>query len=253
MTWCLPIAYECHHGMLSNTPSVFIMTLTLHYHPLASYCWKVMIALHEVDVDFERHIVDLGDPQARAAFVALWPTGKMPLLVDGRRAVPESSIINEYLDRLKPGALMPSDFDQALEARLWDRLFDIYVMNPMQDIVAHSFRPENTKHADTVAQARATLAMAYAMIDVHMTGRTWAAGDSFNMADCAAFPALFYARTLMPFEPTQKHLAAYFERLVQRPSIERTLAEAQPYFSFYPFKDAIEARFLTALPSGKAP
>jgi glutathione S-transferase len=219
------------------------MTFILHYHPLASYCWKTLIALHEVDAPFERHIVDLGNAEQRAAFAALWPTAKMPLLVDNGRVVPESSIINEHLDRLKPGALLPSDADGRLEARLWDRLFDTYVMNPMQDIVADSFRPDGAKHADSVAQAHATLAMAYGMIDRHMGARKWAAGTSFSMADCAAFPALFYAMTLEPFPAALSNLDAYFERLLERPSIMKTLDEARPYFKFYPYKDKIPARF----------
>jgi glutathione S-transferase len=219
------------------------MSLTLHYHPLASYCWKSLIALYEVDAAFERHLVNPGDPEQRTAFASLWPTGKMPLLFDGGRAIPESSIINEYLDRLKPGALLPTDADGQLKARLWDRLFDQYVMNPMQEIVADSFRPEGSKHADGVAQAHATLAMAYSMIDAHMAGREWAAGNAFSMADCAAFPALFYAMILQPLPAKAVDLAAYFERLAERPSIIRTLDEARPYFELYPYKDKIPARF----------
>ncbi len=219
------------------------MSLALHYHPLASYCWKVTIALHEVGIPYERHIVDFGNAEQRASFAALWPTAKMPLLIDHGRAVPESSIINEYLDRKQPGALLPANADGQLEARLWDRLFDQYVMNPMQDIVADSFQPEGGKHPDTVAQSRATLAMAYGMIDAHMADREWAAGASFSMADCAAFPALFYAATLEPFPKALANLAAYFERLLERPSIISTLDEARPWFKFYPYKDKIPARF----------
>lgn len=219
------------------------MTFVLHYHPLASYCWKVMIALDETGADFERKIVDLGNPDERAAFAALWPTAKMPLLIDDGRVVPESSVINEYLDRLKPGALLPADAEGQLDARLWDRLFDIYVMNPMQEIVTDSFRPEGGKHPDTVAQSHATLAMAYGMIDAHMAGRDWAAGFHFSMAECAAFPALFYAMTLEPFPAKLGNLLAYFERLLERPSIARTLDEARPWFKFYPYKDKIPERF----------
>jgi glutathione S-transferase len=219
------------------------MTLELHYHPLASYCWKTLIALHEVDAPFERHIVDLGNAEQRAAFAALWPTAKMPLLVDNGRLVPESSVINEYLDRKRPGALLSADADGQIEARLWDRLFDIYVMNPMQEIVADSFRPEGAKHPDTVTQSHATLAMAYSMIDTHMAGREWAAGSHFSMAECAAFPALFYAMTLEPFPAKLGNLLAYFERLLERPSIKKTLGEARPYFKYYPYKDKIPARF----------
>ena len=55
------------------------MSLILHYHPLASFCWKVLIALYENDTPFERVIVDLGDEKSRAAFLKLWPHGKFPV------------------------------------------------------------------------------------------------------------------------------------------------------------------------------
>ena len=43
------------------------------------------------------------------------------------------------------------------------------------------------------------------------------------MADCAAAPALFYADKVMPFGETHPHVAAYLERLMQRPSYARVL------------------------------
>ncbi len=68
------------------------MSLVLHSHPLSSYCWKVLIALYENGTPFEARMVNLGDAQARAAYAALWPTAKIPLLQDGDKIVPETSI-----------------------------------------------------------------------------------------------------------------------------------------------------------------
>ncbi|TGT58160.1 glutathione S-transferase family protein, partial [Mesorhizobium sp. M2E.F.Ca.ET.166.01.1.1] len=56
------------------------MSLTLHFHPLASFCWKPLIVLYENDTPFAPVIVDLGDEQSRAAFLEVSPTGKMPAL-----------------------------------------------------------------------------------------------------------------------------------------------------------------------------
>ena len=224
------------------------MALNLHMHPLSSYCQKVIIALYESDTRFTPRIVDLGDQDARAAFAALWPTAKIPLLEDAERAriVPETTIIIEYLDRHYHGAqpLLPMSADARLEARLWDRLFDFYVMTPMQRIVADRLRPDSERDARSVADAVATLNMAYDMIERRMAERSWAAGATFSIADCAAAPALFYASIVVPFAESHVHLAAYFERLMQRPSVSRTIAEARPYFRFFPFKDSIPARFL---------
>ncbi|MGZ5986603.1 MAG: glutathione S-transferase family protein, partial [Caulobacteraceae bacterium] len=109
------------------------MTLTLHMHPLSSYCHKVLIALYELDVPFEAAFLNLGDEAERAAFFALWPVGKMPVLEDKAAGVvlPESSVIIDYLNRRFGGDLIPADPEAALEVRLQDRFFDLYVHTPM--------------------------------------------------------------------------------------------------------------------------
>lgn len=221
-------------------------TLTLHYHPLSSYCHKVLIALDALGVDAELRLLNLGDASERAAFLALWPTGKMPVLVDQGRAIPETPIIIEHLQRhhAQPGReLIPSDPDAALEVRLWDRLFDLYVMTPMQAFTADLLRPEGERDAHGVAQARERLLSTYALVDRQLQGRSWACGDSFSMADCAAAPALFYASTYVPLPAAHTALAAYFERLLAHPSVARAIDQARPWFQYYPGRAGLQRRF----------
>lgn len=225
------------------------MSLKLHAHPLSSYCWKVVIALYEVGAPFEAVTVDYSDPASRDPFFALWPFGKIPVLVDGDVVQPETSVIIERVNHRYGGRLIPADFDAALEARTWDRVFDGYVMTPVTKIVADTMRAEDEKDPRGVADARAQLQTAYAIIDARMQGREWVAGDGFSLADCAAAPSLFYARTLEPFG-AHTGLADYFERLVARPSFARVLEEARPVFHFYPYARNLEARFHAADRSG---
>jgi len=222
------------------------VALTLHYHPLSSCCWKVLIALYENGAPFEARVVNLGDPAARAAHAGLWPTAKIPLLVDGARVVPETSIQIEYLDSRHPGntRLLPEGADAQLDVRLWDRLFDLYVMTPMQRLVAQHLRPEAERDAATLAGCGAELGMAYDLIEARLGERPWAAGEAFTMADCAAAPALFYAAVARPFPPGHARLAAYFERLLARPSVARCIVEARPFFQYFPLRGALPARFL---------
>jgi len=218
---------------------------TLHMHPLASYCWKVLIALYEAGTPFAIERVD-GAPKANAAYAERWPIAKMPLLEDGAQLVPETSIIIEYLQAHYPGsvALIPDDAERARDVRLWDRFFDLYVHTPMQKFVSDRMRAEAQRDALGVDEARATLITAFGMLERRMAERRWAAGDTFSMADCAAFPALFYAEPVCPYRASHPALAAYFERLLARPSVQRVLREAQPWFHYYPFRDALEPRFL---------
>ena len=214
------------------------MSLTLHMHPLASFCQKVLIALYENGTPFEPHLVDLGDDVASAQFKALWPMGKMPVLRDEARdrTIAESTIIIEYLDQHYPGAnrLIPADPEQALQARFGDRFYDLYVHEPMQKIVIDRLRPEGRNDPFGVEQARATMHTAYGMIELAMASRIWAAGNAFTMADCAAAPALFYANKVVPFSETHPRVAAYFGRLMERPSFARVVREAEPYLKLFP-------------------
>ena len=214
------------------------MSLKLFFHPLSSFCHKVLIALYENDTAFEPHIVDLGNEISRAEFLQVWPIGKFPVLRDEARdqTIPESSIIIEYLAQHYPGkaALVPADADLARETRLRDRYYDLHVQVPMQKIVGDRLRPEGKNDPHGVGQAKASLMTAYTMIEQDMATQTWAMGDQFSMADCAAAPALFYANMVLPFSDTHKNVAAYFDRLMQRPSFIRVLKEAQPYFKLFP-------------------
>jgi glutathione S-transferase len=214
------------------------MSLTLHYHPLASFCWKALVALYETGTPFTPHIVDLSDPAQRAALEALWPIGKFPVLRDDARdrTIPESTILVEYLAQHYPGTtdLLPADPDLALRVRLADRFFDLYVHEPMQRIVGDRLRPAGRADPHGVEAARAQLATSYAMIDRDMAGKTWAIGDTFTLADCAAAPALFYANEVAPFREAHPNAAAYLDRLLARPSFARVVEEAQPYFNLFP-------------------
>jgi glutathione S-transferase len=214
------------------------MSLTLHYHPLSSFCWKALIALYENGVPFTPKLVDLGNPVERAALLKLWPIGKFPVLQDAARGeiVPESSVIIEYLDRHYPGRtrFIPDDADSALQTRLRDRFYDLYVHLPMQKIMGDRLRADGKTDPHGVEEARAQLRTSYAMIEQQMATGPWAMGDDFSLADCAASPALFYGSMVVPFGDDQKYLAAYFERLKARPPFARVIKEAGPYFNMVP-------------------
>jgi glutathione S-transferase len=214
------------------------MSLTLYYHPLASYCWQPLIALYENDTPFTPHIVDLMDAASAAAFKTLWPIGKFPVLRDEARGVtvPESTVVIEYLARHYPGRtlLVPSDPDLAWRVRLSDRFYDHYINDPMSKIVTDRIRPAGRNDPHGVEEARVLLGTALDMVEAEMGGRAWAVGDAFTMADCAAAPALFYADKVMPLGETRPRAAAYLGRLMQRPSFARVLREAEPYFKMFP-------------------
>lgn len=224
------------------------MSLTLYLHPLASFCHKVLIAVYENDIAFEASVVDFSNPGSAAAHIERWPVGKIPVLHDsvGNQVVAETSIMIEYLQQHYPGPvlLIPDDAGLQLDVRLWDRFFDLYVSVPMQKIVGDRIRPEGSRDPYGVAEARATLDTAYGMIEGQLYNRPWIVGESFTMADCSALPALFFATIVQPHGDDRPMLRDYLERLLERPSVRRVLSEAQPYFKFFPYREAMPARFL---------
>ncbi len=212
------------------------MTLTLHEHPFASYCWKVLIALYERDVPFERRQID--DDADRAALAELWPMASMPVLVDDETpiTVPESTIVVEYLDRFGDTApLIPAEPEAALQARLWDRVIDGHVQTPMQKIVGDNLRSEGAGDPQGVEEAQEKLDRIYPVLDRQLRGHAWLGGANFTLADCAAAPALFYARAVRRWdEDGLAELTRYYEALTARPSVTRVIDEARPFRPFFP-------------------
>jgi glutathione S-transferase len=221
--------------------------LTLHMHPLASYCWKVLIALREAGTRFEP-TVPPGPSRTDPRLTALWPFGKIPVLEDTARGevVAETSIIIDYLQQFHPGPapLIPADPAAAREVRLWDRFADLYLSANMQKLVGDRMRAEDARDPLGVEEARAQLDIAYAHFEQRMTGRKWAGGDSFSLADCAAFPPLFFLEAIHPYRAAHPAIAAYVERMLARPSVRDTVRAAQPFFQYFPYSDALDPRFL---------
>lgn len=210
------------------------MTLEFFAHPFSSYCQKALIAFYENDVPFTYRMLE--EPGVGEAFAALWPMKRFPILREGERVVLEASVIIEYLQVRHPGPvkLIPEDPDLALEARMLDRVFDNYVMTPQGKFVYDSLRPADQRDALGVDEARTMLDTSYAWLDERMQGRTWAVGETFTLADCAAAPALFYADWTYPIPEACTALKAYRRRLLDRPSFARAVNEARPFRHYFP-------------------
>jgi glutathione S-transferase len=212
--------------------------LVLSQHPFASFCQKPLIALYELDLPFETHLI--ADEASQRELAALWPMQKMPVLRNETTdlLLPESSTIIEYLDSLAEGGprLIPAEPFAALQARLWDRFHDQYIATPMQKIVGDELRPEGGRDPVGVAEARSTLDTAYTILDAQLgyTG-AFTAGADFTIAECAAAPALFYARAVHRWDESERpNISRYYRDLVNRPSVARVIEEARPYRELFP-------------------
>lgn len=206
--------------------------IELYGHPFSSYTWKALIALYETDAPLEfRNIAGDEYPENEATFLAHWPVGKFPLLVDEGVPIMESSVIVEHV----APRLIPESRDAAREVRMLDRIFDNHVMAQVQAVVAEHL-PFVTPKPDAarIARAREALDKVYGWLDTRLAGRTWAAGDDFTLADCAGAPSLFYADWVHEIPASFATLRAYRARVLARPSVARCVDEARPYRSYFP-------------------
>lgn len=208
--------------------------LTIYGHPISSYTWKVLTALYENGTPFEQITVD---QNTYVDFIAKWPMGKFPILLDGdrRRMITETSAIIEYLDHYFPGRtrFIPTDFDTALEVRRWDRVCD-HLNTTMSKVVVDNIRPDGQRDPYGVDEAKRSVRSIYAVIETQLGARDFLVGDAFTLADCAAAPALWYATRNVPLDGAYARTEAYLNRMKTRPSFARAVKESEPLFHMYP-------------------
>jgi glutathione S-transferase len=208
--------------------------LTLYGHPISSFTWKVLTALYENATPFESVTVD---ENTYADFIAKWPMGKFPILLDSdrKKMITETSVVIEYLDIYHPGPtrFIPKDIDTALEVRRWDRVFD-HLNTTMSKVVLDNIRAEGQHDPVGVEEAKRIIHGIYGVVETQLGAREFIVGDSFTMADCSAAPALWYGARNVPLDGKYPRIAAYRERLIARSSFARALKECEPLFHLYP-------------------
>ncbi|MGE0869071.1 MAG: glutathione S-transferase family protein [Kofleriaceae bacterium] len=190
--------------------------MKLYYHPRSRYSQKALIALYEKQMSFTPIVLFPGAPADRAELCKLTPIGKVPILeLDDGWRIPESTIIIEYIDPRGAGPrLIPEDLDLARQTRFYDRITDLYVTESIGTLV---------REPDAAARVAAATERLEAMLvgfDARLAERRWVMGDAFTLADCALIPALANFRTAYQID-RWKHVTAYLERALQRPSVAR--------------------------------
>ena len=207
--------------------------MKLYAHPFSSYSQKALIALYANATPFEYRNVE--EPSANTELASLWALKRFPILVDEDRTILEATTVIEYLQVRHPGPVrFIPDGHRSIEVRMLDRIFDNYVMTPVQKIVGDALRPAADRDAYGVTEARGVLDRIYVWLDERLAGRAWGAGEAFTLVDCAAAPSLFYADWAHEIPSTHRNLRAYRARLLAHPPVARAVDEARPYRSYFP-------------------
>lgn len=212
--------------------------MKFYYNPISTYSQKALIAFYEKGIDFEPNIVKLMDPADLAKYRDVYPMGKIPCLVlDDGHLIPESSIIIEYIDDMGAPRLIDGDSERTRKIRFKDRMLDLYLNDPIVTLLFQGMKPEDQRDVERMATAQFRIDTMYSFMEAEFEEHPFASGDKFSMADCAAAPALFYAEQTAPFAG-YKNISAYWERLKQRSSVQRTHEEARPVLEAFMDKNA---------------
>ncbi|MDX1692589.1 MAG: glutathione S-transferase family protein [Ketobacteraceae bacterium] len=205
--------------------------MELYFAYPSTYSQKTLLALYEKGLDFTPKPVNLRDPAERESYRQLYPLGKIPLLIrDDGRLIPESTIIIEYLEDTFPTEppLIPKDPEAARQVRFLDRMCDQYLNDPVVSLIFESMKPEASQNLELIEKSSELIGVLYGLLNQQLTGRKFLAGDTFTMADCAAIPALYYARSFAEFSIFEQ-IGAYWERIQEHPSWKRVRKEAGPH------------------------
>jgi len=184
--------------------------ITIYDADRCPYCARVRIALAEKGLEYEVVEVDLDDRPA-------WiydknPLGRVPVLEEGEYVLPESAVINEYLEERWPEpALWPADPAERALGRLLVHRFD-ELSRPY-----YALRREEDGAAERLDEQLAGLAR-------RLEEQPFLTGREFGLADIAYIPWILRARSNLGVElDPYPAVWSWLERVSERPAVAAEL------------------------------
>jgi glutathione S-transferase len=130
-------------------------------------------------------------------FLALNPLGKIPAIKDGATVLYESSVIVDYLDaKYKKKRIVPASAKDAAKARLLATVLAEYVQAPTLALFRQ--RDPATRDQKVVEEKLAEISRGMDVVEKLLSGKTWAAGAKFTIADVYAVPCWFFIDAMLP-------------------------------------------------------
>lgn len=209
--------------------------------------WKPLIFLEEAQLPYELTAIDFSKKEQKAPwYTKLNPNGRIPTLVDHGNddfVIFESGAILWYLAQ-KTGQFLPTTPNGQSEALQW-LMFQMSGVGPMMGQAMYFQRIAAPKgHEDTFAIER-YVKESRRLLEVlnhRLDGRDYILGDEYSIVDMAMYP---YARSY-PWAKVSvdglTHLKRWFERLDDRPAIQRAIQKPNPFPAFFGLGDEQNAQ-----------
>jgi glutathione S-transferase len=201
--------------------------MKLHYGPLSSNSRRARITALLLGIQLEEIAVDLRDPAHREALAKLNANNKVPVLVDGDLVLWESIAIMQYFCDRTPGQkLYPSEPRARAEVNRWLSWTQAHLGPAIGNIswerVWKKFVSGDGPDETQVKRNEAFLAQFATVLDQHLAGRTWLAGDEMTLADIAvATPLMMTKLARLPLRPYQ-NIQAWYARVQELPAWKAT-------------------------------
>lgn len=161
--------------------------IRLYHRTDCPFCWKVRLALVELQLDYQ--LVDTVLGQKHPDVVELSPKGSVPVMVDGDTVVWESSAILEYLDdQYRPGSLFPGDASQRAKVRLLVSYSDTVVGPALRELVFEKrSKPERQWDWRKIERSEQAWAACLVLLEQWLGNNEFFC-DRFSAAECALLP-----------------------------------------------------------------
>ena len=209
------------------------MTLKLIGAHISPFVRKVRVTLAEKNLSYEHDpMVPFG---VSDEYKKMNPLGKIPVLTDGDKVIPDSSAICVYLEKIEPEPALYSDDAYELARTLWfeeyaDSGFINGTIVPFQErILAPMFFKRETDESKIEEALNQTLPPLFDYLEEELGDRDWLVGTGFSLADIATgsqFASFKLGKAEVDAERWPR-LAAYVERVHSRPSFKAILEEEQ--------------------------
>jgi glutathione S-transferase len=194
------------------------MTIKLYCFGESGNAYKVALALTFSGLDWEPEYVDFfGGATRTPEFRAVNVMGEVPVLVDGETTLAQSGVMLDYISSKtgKLGGRSSAERREVLRWLFWDnhKLSTAVGMTRFQ----MNFVPEAKRQAEVIAFMQARLKSAYTLLNSHLEGRKWIAGDAMTIADLSCCGYLYYPEPFGFARADWPHIDAWLGRIAAVP------------------------------------
>jgi glutathione S-transferase len=195
---------------------------------LSNFATKSRLVVYEKGLNIEMAPIpggSLGSPE----YAKINQLGKTPTLDADGLVIPESEVINEYLEDKYPNPpLLPKTPEGRAKVRIFTRFHDLYLEPPLRALFGQ-MNPK-TRDEKVVTEKVTDFKHRLDQLEKMLGDGGYACGPEFTLADCALAPTMFFVTNLMPafgVKPLDGHpkIAAFWTHVQTRPSVKKALGE----------------------------